>query len=501
MRALYRRNFIKKSAILVITAVSICLLDGCLGQSSDILASEQNTHTLRKGPYLIYEGKNTEMKVLWQLYGKSECQIKWGVDTSYSLGSKETVEYGNDHQHSYTLRNLKPGNKYYYQVMANGKRYPGSFHAAPASGATKLKFFVYGDTRSRPKTHDTVAQGIISTYTADRDIQTLIISVGDLVKFGAEESEWDEQFFDPAQKKIQEMLANLPYQACIGNHELFFKDYRDTDYSLRLFKKYFPYPFVEHAYWSFDYGPVHFVMVDQYYYDGFLKKLKDAKSRLNELEGSARSLEKQVKKYRKRDEGKAAEYSKKAQKAAAKAEKARENVAILEKQAEEAQDDQLSWIKTDLASTKKSWIFLVYHEPGWSAHGLFAHSNNVEVQEYLQPLMEKYNVSIAFAGHNHYYARALVNGVHHITTGGGGAPLHHNPDADSPRVITFMRANHFCKVVIDGNLMKYTAVKPDGMVIDRFTVTRVETVSRPGGIHGSRLITPKQRLPKGSGHP
>ena len=78
---------------------------------------------------------------------------------------------------------------------------------------------------------------------------------------------------------------------------------------------------------------------------------------------------------------------------------------------------------------------------------------------------------MAFAGHNHYYARALVKGVHHITTGGGGAPLY-NPDSNSPNVITSSKANHFCKVEIDGNNLKFRAVKPDGTVIDTFTIKK-----------------------------
>ncbi|MBK9777870.1 MAG: hypothetical protein IPP62_16195 [bacterium] len=73
-------------------------------------------------------------------------------------------------------------------------------------------------------------------------------------------------------------------------------------------------------------------------------------------------------------------------------------------------------------SSNKPWRFVVLHEPGWSAGG--GHPNNAAVQAYLQPLFVQYGVSIVFTGHNHYYARAVVDGVNHITTGGGGGPLH-----------------------------------------------------------------------------
>ena len=440
---------------------------------SRVLASDHNDNTLRKGPYLIYEGKNTEMTVLWQLYRKSECQIRWGIDASHLSQRAKTVEYGNDHQHAYTLKNLEPGTKYAYQVIVDDEKYSGSVYAAPDKNVKKLKFMAYGDSRSHPEIHNKVAAGVVSTYTTNKDFQTLIISSGDLVKFGAEESEWDEQLFDPAWAMIGKMMANLPFQSCLGNHELYYKDYKNIDYSLRLFKKYFPYPYVKHAYWSFDYGPAHFIMLDQYYYQEVMKKLKEIKTTHEMLEIDTRKLEEKVRDLEKRDVKRAAKYRKKADMALAKAENVRKEMDRLEKQFQKSINIQLSWIEEDLASSTKIWKFLIYHEPGWSAGGSYAHSNNTVVQRYVQPLMERYRVSMAFAGHNHYYARALVRGVHHITTGGGGAPLY-NPRNNRPNVITSSKAHHFCKVEIEGNILRFNSVKPDGTVIDTFTIKKEE---------------------------
>jgi len=82
---------------------------------------------------------------------------------------------------------------------------------------------------------------------------------------------------------------------------------------------------------------------------------------------------------------------------------------------------QYNWIVNDLSATDKLWKIAVFHKPGWSAGG--GHSNSKNVQNYLQPLFEKYGVSFAICGHNHYYSRAVINGVQHITTGGGGMIL------------------------------------------------------------------------------
>ncbi len=344
----------------------------------------------RKAPYLIYTGDGTEMQVLWQLVSTDTCTIDWGTDTLYSLGSAQTLEYGSDHQHTFTIANLTPATKYYYRVSVNQEVHTGSFRSAPDTNETAIKFFAYGDTRSNPGSHNQVAAAMVETYIGDENFQSIIISVGDLVNNGDSESDWDNQFFSPVYTNIQKMLATLPYQSCMGNHE-------GTGV---LFTKYFPYPFVAGRYWSFDYGPAHFVVVDQY---------------TSYASGSP----------------------------------------------------QLDWIESDLASTNKFWKFIYLHAPGWSAGG---HGNNTSVQYYIQPLCEQYGVSILFAGHNHYYARAEVNGVKHITTGGGGAPLY-PPNPSYPNIVTATQAYHFCTIEIEDNLLSFKAIKPDGTVIDSFTTS------------------------------
>jgi hypothetical protein len=365
------------------------------GTSSDIsfdlelIGMTELPDLMWKRPYLIYAGTNTEMQALWQLCLPETCAIEWGTDTTYSLGSAHTTEYGDDHQHTYTITGLTPGTKYYYRVNAGNEEHAGSFWSAPPADACDIKFVAYGDTRTYPVDHDQVASGIVSTYSADPAFQSIIVAVGDLVTQGDNESDWDNQFFDPTYLSIQAMLRNVPYQSAMGNHEQ----------SGVLFVKYFPYPFVDGRYWSYDYGPAHFVVVDQYTTYG---------------SGSA----------------------------------------------------QLEWIESDLASTSKPWKFVYLHEPGWSAGG---HANNTSVQDYIQPLCEEYGVGIVFAGHNHYYARAMVNDVQHVTTGGGGAPLR-DPNPDYPNVVTAIKAHHFCKVEIDGGVLEFAAVTKTGSVIDTFSI-------------------------------
>jgi len=192
------------------------------------------------------------MQLLWQLTMTDTCTLDWGTDTLYGLGNTETVEYGNSHQHTYTITSLNPGTKYYYKVSVNEEIYTGSFRSAPNTNETSIKFMVYGDTRSNPASHDQVAAAMVAQLNENENFQSIVLSVGDLVSNGNNESDWDNQFFNPSYPNIIKLLASAPYQAAIGNHEG----------TSQLFVKYFPYPFVAGRYWSYDYGPAHFVVID-----------------------------------------------------------------------------------------------------------------------------------------------------------------------------------------------------------------------------------------------
>ncbi|MBN2804797.1 MAG: metallophosphoesterase, partial [Deltaproteobacteria bacterium] len=130
---------------------------------------------------------------------------------------------------------------------------------------------------------------------------------------------------------------------------------------------------------------------------------------------------------------------------------------------------QHAWLEKELSTTDKKWKFLVFHEPGWSAGGY--HKDNMDVRTNIQPLLVKYDVAAVFTGHNHYYARAEVEGVMHITTGGGGAPLY-DPEMINKELKVIKKAYHFCTVSINGNTLNFKAIDIDNKIIDSFTVSK-----------------------------
>jgi len=360
---------------------------------SKISSSNLTKVSLTKGPELIYSGSNTAMKIFWQWTANASFSVNWGTSAAYGSSSSAISAYDTtNHLYAYTITGLTPGAKYYYRVVTGSQYSGGSFFAAPAAGAASVNFTSYGDDRSNPSEHNAVAGQVDNLFTSDPSYQTLNLSVGDLVSNGDSDSTWTSEMFDPSLTNIRTELANISDLSVMGNHEG----------SGALFVRYFPMPFVANRYWSFDYGPMHVVMMDQYVSYG---------------SGSA----------------------------------------------------EYNWIKSDLAATTKKWKVIVLHEPGWSANG--GHGNNATIQSTYEPLFEQYNVALVLGGHNHYYARAMVNGIPELTVGTGGAPLY-GPASGQPNIVKTYQGYGYARFSISGSTLTGTFISVSGSTIDTFTVTR-----------------------------
>jgi hypothetical protein len=349
--------------------------------------------SLTKGPDLIYSGNNTQMKIFWQWTANTTFRLDWGTSNTYG-SSSPAISANNTtyHLYAYTLSGLTPATKYFYRVVVGSQYSAGTFLAAPASSATALNFVSYGDDRSNPTTHDAVAGQVVSLFQSTPSYQTINLALGDLVASGDTDSTWTSEFFDPKFTHIRTELANISDLSVIGNHEG----------SGGLFARYFPMPFVAGRYWSFDYGPMHVVMMDSY---------------TSYSSGSA----------------------------------------------------QYNWVKSNLAATSKKWIVVVFHEPGWSANG--GHANNTTMQTVYEPLFEQYHVALTLSGHNHYYARAMVNGIPELTVGTGGAPLY-SPASSQANIVKTYKGNGYAKFSISGTTLTGWFIASNGSTMDTFTVTR-----------------------------
>lgn len=352
--------------------------------------------SLLKGPYLIYPSEETKIRVLWQTDGTPfDSSIEWWEAPTETSSSGSLLESGggaSEHQFSYTITGLKPGTHYHYRILVDSDERSGSFLTAPSAASDTVTIYGYGDSRGQPAVHDAVIKRLLTDVAADpMNRQTISLHTGDLVNDGDLEDDWDAHYFNRSHPSVLQFMSRMPVVPCRGNHEG----------SGELLQKYFPYGGQngDGYHYSFDYGPVHVTVVDQY---------------VDFAPGSA----------------------------------------------------QYSWLESDLAGSDRPWKFVVFHEPAWSAGG---NTNDKNSQEYLSPLFEQYGVAIVVSGHNHYYARCVVNNVQYITTGGGGVPLD-DYELGSPSVVMADKSHHFVRYEIFKKQLITTAIREDGSVIESFAI-------------------------------
>ncbi len=130
--------------------------------------------------------------------------------------------------------------------------------------------------------------------------------------------------------------------------------------------------------------------------------------------------------------------------------------------------DFLSWLKKDLASTKKPFIFAIYHHPALSSTFTEARRQSAaQMYTLWGKIFEKGRVSFALQGHNHNYQRSEKNGIVYITSGGAGAPLYPLGKA-LPETKARKIAHHFVQFHVSNSKVTAEVVGIDGKVIDRF---------------------------------
>jgi acid phosphatase type 7 len=101
----------------------------------------------------------------------------------------------------------------------------------------------------------------------------------------------------------------------------------------------------------------------------------------------------------------------------------------------------------------------------WGPYDSGAHGSNLAARLALAPLFEDYGVAIVLSGHDHDYEHGLVNGVHYVVTGGGGAPLY--PVGHSSWTLESDSAYHHCTFDVDGGRLDMEAREdPSNRTID-----------------------------------
>ncbi len=274
----------------------------------------------------------------------------------------------NTHQYEATISGLKPDTTYFYAIHdgeqrltpANGS-YRFKTHPVPGTDAP-VYFWVVGDSgtggRAQAQVHDAM---IKHTKMRNRDLD-LYLHVGDMAYGSGTNKEFQDRFF----KMYAPTLRNTVCWASMGNHEG-----RTSKGASGIGPYYDAYicptaaeaggtPSGKEAYYSFDYGKVHFICLDSHDLD-------------------------------RRPTGEMAQWLK----------------ADLEK------------TKADFVVA-----FFHHPPYTKGSHDSDRERQLIEMREYIMPILESGGVDIFFNGHSHIYERSmLIDGAYHTPTVAEGVVL------------------------------------------------------------------------------
>ncbi|MEA3505762.1 MAG: metallophosphoesterase, partial [Bacteroidota bacterium] len=358
----------------------------------------------RKHPYILL--KQNTVTIMWQLYDVQNCTFKYkkASHTSFTNVVVNTPYNEIAILYKYEITNLDYNTLYEFEVLlADGNQGSGSFLSPPLPSAQQISFYGYGDTRGGGAVND-------HPPFHDEVCEQVIAEIDScpesqtLIIHAADWNCYDTEMMWDSQYFYKEDANAINLRTKIGVVGCIGNHEADS-LEAENYRKYWPYnyPVDEDYFWhSYDYGPVHFCFADQRWPDWHGSHIYDI---------------------------------------------------------------QKNWIRNDLQSSNKPWKILVFHPPVYTMTVDLSYNFEKEFFDGICDSTETYGINMVINGHVHNYSNWLVNGVHHLTLGGGGATKDPNEpdllvdDPTNPNIIKYSEAwpnRHYAKFDVND---EYTRVK------------------------------------------
>jgi len=312
-----------------------------------------------RGPMLQMVSENA-ITIKWTTATAISSRIKYG-NSENTLGASVS-DRKNVTEHELRISSLKPDTKYYYAIGTVANILKGSyrnyFNTAPVAGTKrKIRIGVFGD----PGTGTSRQRSSRDSYLALKghyNNAEMVIMLGDNAYNAGTETEHNNNFFNIYDNNIFDNHTVFPVP---GNHEYANDQTRAADHNIPYYGI-FTVPAnaesgglasgTEH-YYSYDYGNIHFIMLDSYGIDDGSRLYDDTSN------------------------GK-----------------------------------QALWLKADLAANagKHKWTIACLHHPPYTngSHRSDMEQDLVAIRRKITPILERFGVDVVLAGHSHVYERSFL---------------------------------------------------------------------------------------------
>ena len=355
----------------------------------------------------------------YRLVGSDDIKTLSATDTAFTDDGSTT------YIHEGTITDLTPDTKYEYRVGYSTDR-RSNWYSLETAGAGEYEVLIYPDSQSG----DYSGWEQIVKNSADRNPNAaLYISMGDLVDNGEQAYQW-RTWLD----SIKPLSARIPLAPTLGNHEMYTLDWKMRE--PRAYLNYFDVPSngnvtFNRRYYSYDYGDVHYVVLDTQLYESTHEDNHDTHH-------------------------------------------------------PDLYDVQVQWLRQDLASNTKKWtVVLMHRDPfqyAFDRPGASRAAGFDEEGVLFMPIFDEFHVDLVLSAHLHSYRnRGHVrnfdrdaSGPLYILTGIAG-------DARRPKwkqhpldvyVIPDREVSNYMTMTVTPNRLVVRAFLADGTQVDESVIEK-----------------------------
>jgi 3',5'-cyclic AMP phosphodiesterase CpdA len=150
----------------------------------------------------------------------------------------------------------------------------------------------------------------------------------------------------------------------------------------------------------------------------------------------------------------------------------KEDVRFFALETDYLRPQQIAWFEQEMAKAGEKWIIPYFHHPLYSSGG--RHGGQADIAMVLEPIFLKYNVSVVFAGHDHFYERIKPQkGIVHFVTGSGGKLRKGDINRRSGlTAVGFDTDQVFLAAEIKDDRFYFNAISRTGAIIDSGVIER-----------------------------
>jgi hypothetical protein len=241
------------------------------------------SQTIIRGPYL-QKGTETSVVVRWRSDSNTPSVIEYSLNSDFSskvvLPVNPVASPATGYDYTVEITGLSPNTKYYYRIGNNGSLSSGItdlyFKTHPTIGTSgSYRFWVLGDcgTGDDDDNAEDVRDAYYSYITTNSYDTDGMLFLGDNAYLDGTDAQFQVAVFDT----YPDILKNTISWSCFGNHEGWWLSPSDLGYPVDFtgspYYDIYTFP-VEgesggmasgtEAYYSFDYGNIHFMVLDSF---------------------------------------------------------------------------------------------------------------------------------------------------------------------------------------------------------------------------------------------